>query len=136
MGKSRRESSNGPTRSKRERRTEGGRTLRLCELIREEVNFLLRCEVTDARLQGVTVTYVEMAGECARLWFTAEDKDDKTEALDGAAGFLRSHLAETLALKRTPDLRFRRDPTTRTPVPLEKEDRDHPPAPSPSTNET
>ncbi len=89
--------------------------MRLQELIREEVNLLLRCEVTDVRLQGVVVTIVELAGDgsCARLWFTADGDEDRIEALERAAGFLRSQLAESLALKRTPDLRFRRDPTTR-----------------------
>jgi ribosome-binding factor A len=103
-------------RSRRERASEGGRTIRLQELIREEVNYLLRCEVTDARLQGVAITFVQLAGDgsCARLWFTADGDQDRTEALEHAAGFLRSQLAESLALKRTPDLRFRRDPATRT----------------------
>jgi ribosome-binding factor A len=101
-------------RSRRERTSDGGRTVRLQELIREEVNLLLRCEVADARLQGVVITFVELAGECARLWFTAPGEEDRTEALERVAGFLRNQLAESLALKRTPELRFRRDPTTRT----------------------
>jgi ribosome-binding factor A len=88
----------------------------LQELIREEVNYLLRCEVADARLQGVAVTFVQLArdGACARLWFTAEGEQDRIEALERAAGFLRSHLTDSMALKRTPELRFRRDPTTRS----------------------
>ena len=120
VGKSRRESGD---RSRRERISEGGRTIRLQELIREEVNFLLRCEVIDARLQDVVVTFVDLAGDgsCARLWFTAGGEDDKIEALERAAGFLRNHLAESLALKRTPELRFRRDPATRTLVPPTEE---------------
>ena len=56
---------------------------------------------------------VELQGECARLWFTANTDQDRMDALDRAAGFLRSHLAESLGLKRTPELRFRRDPATR-----------------------
>jgi ribosome-binding factor A len=113
MGRSRRDSER---RSRREGISENGRAIRLQELIREEVNFLLRCEVTDARLQDVVVTFVELAGDgsCARLWFTAGSDDDKSAALGRAAGFLRNHLAESLGLKRTPDLRFRRDPATRT----------------------
>ena len=115
MGRSRRESGKRP---RREGISEGGRHLRLQELIREEVNFLLLGEVIDRRLQGVVVTFVELAGDgsCARLWFTADGEEDRTEALERAAGFLRNQLAESLALKRTPELRFRRDPTTRTPV--------------------
>jgi ribosome-binding factor A len=114
MGKSRRDSAK---RSRGQGRgdSEGGRTVRLQELIREEVNYLLRCEVADARLDGVAVTFVQLAGDgsCARLWFTAEGEQDRTEALERAAGFLRGHLADSLALKRTPELRFRRDPATR-----------------------
>lgn len=99
----------------RERETgDGGRLLRLQELIREEVNFLLRSEIRDPQLDGVEITMVELQGECARLWFTANTDQDRMEALDRAAGFLRSQLAESLGLKRTPELRFRRDPATRT----------------------
>jgi ribosome-binding factor A len=114
MGKSRRESAE---RTRRRTISEGGRGVRLQELIREEINFLLRCEVNDVGLQGVVVTFVELAkdGSCARIWFSADGERDRIPALDRAAGFLRNQLADSLALKRTPQLRFRRDPTTRTP---------------------
>ena len=94
---------------------DGMRTVRLQELIREEVNLLLRNDVRDPRLAGVVITTVELAGDGsrARLWYTAEDNEDKTDACERATGFLRTQLAESLGLKRTPDLRFRRDPTTR-----------------------
>jgi ribosome-binding factor A len=93
----------------------GARTVRLQELIREELNFLLRGEVSDPRLAGVEVTMVELLGETARVWFTSDNEreEDVRDALDGAAGFFRVDLAESLGLKRTPDLRFRRDPATR-----------------------
>jgi ribosome-binding factor A len=117
MGKSKREFGK---RSRQHEASEGGRTVRLQELIREEVNFLLRSEATDARLQSVVVTFVELTrdGSCARLWFTAEGATNRAEALERAGGFLRNRLAESLGLKRTPELRFRRDPTTRTLLPL------------------
>jgi ribosome-binding factor A len=96
----------------------GGRGERLQELIREEMNFLLRNEIRDPRLAGVEATMVQLArdGSCARIWFSADDNDPK-EALERAAGFLRSQLADSLALKRTPELRFRRDPATRNLTP-------------------
>ena len=89
--------------------------MRLQELIREEVNLILRNEVRDPRLDGVVITMVELAGDgsCARLWFTAEGDDDKRDACEHIAGFLRTQLAESLGLKRTPELRFRRDPASR-----------------------
>ena len=101
---------------RREREDRGGfRTIRLQELIRDELNALLRNELRDPRLGSVVVTMVELAGDggCARIWFTAETNEDEIEALEGAAGFLRCDLAESLGLKRTPELRFRRDPATR-----------------------
>jgi ribosome-binding factor A len=101
---------------------EGNRAARLQELIREEVNFLLRGEIRDPRLRGVEITMVELAGDRARLWFTAEGEDDRTEALDRAAGYLRTELAASLGLKRTPELRFRRDPATRALAPVRRGD--------------
>jgi ribosome-binding factor A len=101
---------------------EGSRAARLQELIREEVNFLLRGEIRDPRLRGVEITMVELAGDRARLWFTAEGEEDRTEPLDRAAGYLRTELAASLGLKRTPELRFRRDPATRALAPERRGD--------------
>ena len=91
----------------------GARVARIQELIREEINFLLRSELQDPGLDTIEITMVEMLGDCARLWFTAAGDADRLPALDRAKGFLRRHLAESLDLKRTPDLRFRRDPASR-----------------------
>lgn len=114
---------------KRDRAREPGasfRTVRLQELIREELNFLLRGELRDPRLDGVTFTMVELSsdGSRARAWFTGKDEQhelDALEALESAAGYLRRDLAESLGLKRTPDLRFRRDPVSRLLAPGSKE---------------
>jgi ribosome-binding factor A len=95
---------------------------RLRELIREETNLLFRNEIRDPRLEGVEITMVELAGDCARLWYRAADGRDCNEACERAAGFLRRHLAETLGLKRTPELRFRRDPAARLTAPLYAEE--------------
>ena len=95
---------------------DGVRMVRLQDLIRDEVNLLLRNEIRDPRLAGVEITMVELTGNgaCARLWFTVEGNEDRREACEGVAAFLRTELAESLGLKRTPELRFRRDPATRT----------------------
>src|SRR5438874_12740998 len=80
MGKTKRQQH----RSKDEDRedSDGTRIARLQELIREEVNLILRNEVRDPRLDGVVITMVELTGDgsCARLWFTAEGDDDKRAA--------------------------------------------------------
>jgi ribosome-binding factor A len=103
----------GRKRQHRPEPDEGARAWRLQQIVREEVNLLLRSEVRDPRLDDVVITMVELAGECARLWFSAADAAQARAALEGAAGFLRTRLAESLGLKRTPDLRFRADPATR-----------------------
>ena len=109
MGKTKRQQHRTSTHERED--GDGTRTARLQELIREEVNLILRNEVRDPRLDGVVITMVELAGDgsCARLWFTAEGDEDKREACEYIAGFLRTQLAESLGLKRTPELRFRRD---------------------------
>jgi ribosome-binding factor A len=92
---------------------DGSRVFRLQELIREEMNLLLRSEVRDERLANARIAMVELAGDgsCARLW-VAGANEEVLEALEGAAGFLRTKLAEGLGLKRRPELRFRRDIAT------------------------
>ena len=92
----------------------GARTARISELIREEINTLLRNDIQDPHLDGVEITMVEMMGDCARLWFSSDGDEDHLPALDRAKGYMRHQLAEALDLKRTPDLRFRRDPATRS----------------------
>jgi ribosome-binding factor A len=116
MGKSERENGREDDRKRRSRERGVGdcdRLVRLRELIREEVNFVLRNEIRDPRLCEVEITMVELLGECARLWFTSEMEEGTKEALERAGGLLRCRLAENLGLKRTPELRFRRDPATR-----------------------
>lgn len=92
------------------------RSRRLEELIREEINSLLDGELQDPELEGVSITLVELArdGSRARLWFRcASSGDDGAErALERAAGYLRVRLCESLELKRVPELRVRRDPTS------------------------
>jgi ribosome-binding factor A len=124
MGKTRREHEGTRTRGRTSRHErdelgDGTRTVRLQELIREEVNLILRNEVRDPRLDSVVVTMVELAGDgsCARLWFTAEGDEDRRAACEHIAGWLRTQLAESLGLKRTPELRFRRDPASRSLAP-------------------
>ena len=114
MGKTKRHEHRSRSRDERDG-GEGNRTVRLQELIREEVNLILRNEVRDPRLDGVVITMVELAGDgsCARLWYTTEGDEDRGDACEHIAGFLRTQLAESLGLKRTPELRFRRDPASR-----------------------
>ena len=74
-------------------------------------------EISDPRLEGISVTSVEVDRELAfaDVFITAVDggdrKDEIMKALQKAAGFIRNQLASSLSHLRTfPQLRFRWDP--------------------------
>jgi len=91
------------------------RARRVGERIRQELAELLARQVSDPRLQGVTVTAVEVDREFA--YATAfvnalgdeARQEDILESLDSARGFLRSSLAQRIPLRTFPRLRFRWD---------------------------
>ncbi|HEX2570402.1 MAG TPA: 30S ribosome-binding factor RbfA [Polyangia bacterium] len=98
----------------------GHRHDRLEHLLLEELNGLLRGEVTDPRLVEVGFSRVELSVDygMARVWFVAmrtgalerQDRQRIEAALERAMGFLRARLALALDLKRCPNLRFLYDP--------------------------
>ena len=100
--------------------TEGHRHERLQQLLLEELNGLLRDDVADPRLDDVRVTTVELSIDygTARAWYALPNFVDKKarapieKALEKAAGFLRVRIAESLALKKVPQLRFSYDEAT------------------------
>lgn len=90
------------------------RGVRLENVLREEIEAILRCEARDPRLNELTVTRVELSpgGARARVWMvTDEDEAEVDAALERARGFIRTRLAEALGSKRTPELVFRWDPS-------------------------
>lgn len=80
---------------------------------------LLRTEVKDPRLDGVTVNDVEVTGDLsvARVYFSTLDPDQNVaDTLAGFAkanGFLRGRVGQALRLRRTPELVFVRDEASR-----------------------
>ncbi|HEX7079654.1 MAG TPA: 30S ribosome-binding factor RbfA [Gammaproteobacteria bacterium] len=99
--------------------TQGTRRLRVAAEVQRLLNELLRVEVKDPRLNGVTVNEVEMSGDLsvAKVYYTTLDPDqDDKEAQAGfakAAGFLRSRIGQAVRLRRTPELLFFRDVSAR-----------------------
>jgi len=93
------------------------RAQRIAERIREELTEILLYEITDPRLQGVTVTDVDVDRELAyaNIFVSAlEGSKRKDEILEGfrhAQGYLRRALAHRIALRVFPRLRFHWDPT-------------------------
>jgi len=91
------------------------RARRLGERIRQELAELLARQVSDPRLEGVTVTEVEVDREFAYATAFVNamgDEERRSEILEGlnsARGFLRSSLAQRIPLRAFPQLRFRWD---------------------------
>jgi ribosome-binding factor A len=93
------------------------RTERVADLLREELARVLRREAHDPRLARVTVTRVEVSADLgmARVFFGcfedpgAPEAEAVEAALAAAAPFLRRRLAESLELRRIPQLDFRFD---------------------------
>lgn len=76
---------------------------------------LLLLEVNDPRLEGITVTEVEVDRELqyATVYVNAlgeeARQEEVLEALERAAGFFRHKLSESLDLRKVPELRFKWD---------------------------
>jgi ribosome-binding factor A len=85
---------------------------RAAQLIQEILGELFTFEVTDPRLQGVTVTDVKIDRELeyADVYVHAMDDPDEVMAgLERATGFLRSALAQRTRFRKTPVLHFHWD---------------------------
>ncbi len=103
------------------------RLRRIEERIKEELAEILLFEVADPRLQGVTVTDVEVDRELAYadIFVSAVEgssrKDEVLAGLERAKGYLRSLLAQRIDYLRTfPRLRFHWDPTPERAARLEQ----------------
>lgn len=93
---------------------EFSRGRRIADLIQHELAILLQKEIKDPRIGMVTINEVKVSRDLsfADVYFTMLGSDDHkaaTEALDNAAGFLRSELARVLTARTTPRLRFHYD---------------------------
>ncbi len=91
-------------------------TRRLGEQLREKLGSILLFEISDPRLDLVTLTGVEVAMDrsFARVFVSCDPEryDEVMEALDQARGRIRSLLARSLDWRVTPALEFRIDRST------------------------
>lgn len=93
------------------------RSVRVAEVIRNELAVLLIEKVRDPKLDAVSISRVHVTDDLkyARIYYTVrgrvKDKQQAGRALDRAKGFMRSHLAKTLNLRHTPSLQFFYDET-------------------------
>lgn len=91
-------------------------TRRLGEQLREKLAQILLFEISDPRLDLVTLTGVEVSIDksFARVYVSCELEryDEVMDALDAAKGRIRSILARSLDWRVTPALDFKIDPST------------------------
>ena len=88
---------------------------RVSESIREELDELISCELTDPRIGGATVTEVLISPDYRHahvrlaLQGDADEQRKTLEGLEHAKSFLKSQLTERLDLFKTPDLHLDAD---------------------------
>ncbi|MDY2776837.1 MAG: 30S ribosome-binding factor RbfA [Collinsella sp.] len=91
-------------------------TRRFSEQLREKLGYILLFEISDPRLDLITVTGVEVSIDrtLARIFVScdAERYDEVLEALVSAKGRIRSLLAGSLDWRVAPELDFRIDRST------------------------
>ena len=90
---------------------------RLSDLLRSEISLILRDEVKDPRLEGLTIIKVDLSKDIkkAYVFFSTLNSFNDTEfseiedGLLKAKGFIRSALGRRIKIKRLPELSFERD---------------------------
>ena len=93
------------------------RLQRINDRIREELSEMLLKEVSDPRLEGISVTDVKVDRELAYadVFISALEGSERwqeiQEGLQHAQGYLRRELSQRVELRVFPRLRFRWDPT-------------------------
>ncbi len=92
------------------------RTDRVGMEIKREVNEILQKKVRDPRVQGVTITDVQMVGDLSRakVYYTimsdlASDNQKAQTGLEKATGTIKRELGRKLTLYKIPDLVFEKD---------------------------
>ena len=92
--------------------SEFSRSSRLGDQIQRDLSELIRLEVRDPRVGLVTITEVEVSRDLshAKVYVTAlsgaEQAAQSIQALQRAAGFLRSRLAQGIKARTVPELHF------------------------------
>lgn len=84
---------------------------RLNHAFQEEISMIIMTEIKDEDIKFVTITDVDTTNDLsyAKVYFTVLDetkKETTKEALNKAAPFIRSKLAERVEIRHTPELKF------------------------------
>jgi ribosome-binding factor A len=91
------------------------RTQKAAEAIREVVSMAIIADLRDPRVEGVTVTYVEVSPDMRQAKVHVSIMGDETKqrlclhGLQSSAGFLQSKISDRIDTRYTPRLRFELD---------------------------
>lgn len=84
--------------------------------IKREINEILQKKVRDPRVQGVTITDVQMLGDLslAKVYYSimsdlASDNQKAQTGLEKAKGTIKRELGKNLQMYKIPDLSFEKD---------------------------
>lgn len=95
------------------------RKLRLNVQLQRELTAVIREELTDPRIRGITVTMADVAPDlrqakiCVSMLGTDDELKQAVTALNHASGRLRRELGVRLRLRYTPQLHFSADTALR-----------------------
>lgn len=89
---------------------------RVCSAIQREISALIYKEIHDPRLEGVTITHVEITQDLsqAKVYYfipSGREKRSVEKGFESAKGFLRHAISVALQIKRVPNLTFVYDDT-------------------------
>jgi ribosome-binding factor A len=91
------------------------RVLKAAEAIREVVSMAILTDLRDPRIEGVTVTYVEVSPDMRQakvhVSIMGDDAQQRTclHGLRNSAGYLQSKISDRIDTRYTPRLRFELD---------------------------
>lgn len=91
------------------------RSNRVAEQMKKEITEIIARKIKDPRVGFVTVTEVAVTGDLqqATVYITSLGNDreraELLQALEKAAGFIRSEVGSRIRLRRTPELAFEFD---------------------------
>lgn len=92
------------------------RVERVAREIFKDINDILRTVVKDPRVEGITITDVQLTGDLqqATLYYSslselASERQAEQTGLDKATGIIRKALGQRLSIYKTPEIQFKRD---------------------------
>ena len=93
------------------------RSDRISDQIRSEISFVLKDQVKDPRLFGLTIIKVETTKDLKKAYiyystfnsFNQTKSEEVERGLQKAKGFIRKLLSQRLTIKRMPEICFMKD---------------------------